>query len=156
MKNLIFLIVALCCTLQAEAQDNATQQFYKKYKALETATVGDHRYWAKKLLPGFYSRSWMEELEESGALEILVLRPDQVDVNDLQELKNKVGEAQFDLLVQAKTPEEQLDFYTKTDGSWISNLLFLLKDNEEEEFVFLSLQGKWTINDILDRSRSID
>lgn len=154
MKKPIFLFIALCCFLQLEAQDQAIQQFYKKYKTKEEVPSRAHHYWAKKLLPGFYSRQWIENLMEDGSLKMIVLDAEQIPDSDLNQLKAEVEKAAFDLLVDVKSKGESLKFYTRNDKRWITNLLFIAV--EDGEFAFLDLVGKWTVHDIINRSRSID
>ena len=154
MKKPIFLFIALCFSIHISAQDQAIQQFYKKYKAKEVVPPNAHHYWAKKLLPGFYSRQWIENLVEEGSLKIIVLDENQVSNPDLTQLKSSVEGAAYDLLVDVKGKEESLKFYTKNDERWITNLLFIAV--EDGEFAFLDLEGKWTVKDIINRSQSID
>lgn len=143
---LFFLLIGLASFSQG--QSAPVEAFYQKYKAKETASQEEQIKWLDKLIPKEIRKAELETLlADPNKVKIIVLDKDVIQQGDLDQLKDQTGQEKLDLLIRAKDDGESLDLYAKAEDGYIRQVLYLVE--EETDFVFLDLSGKWTFRDFI-------
>ena len=154
MKWIFGITLAFFFCFNLCGQKLATDAFYKKYKPQEKVTESRQVYWLEKLAPGlFLEEDAKKMLEDPSKVRIIVLPAGTASKNDLTNLRDQLPKEELALLLKAKDQKEWLELFFEVEDYRAKNILYLLQD--EEEFVFLTLKGDWSLEDLIKKGRRL-
>jgi len=152
MKYLINIMALLfLCSFQMQAQSKSVNGFYKKYKKEAKAR--------NIKLNSFIidiSRSFMDEeasniLKKFSKVRLLVIEDSKiVNPTDLTQLMKSVKNEKFEDLINIRDGQSSVQILVRDSKKGITDLLLVVQDQEEDDFVLLSIQGLFKYEDLKD------
>lgn len=122
--------------------------FYDKYKPLEKVDKSVHIKWVEKLTGGMLDKGEIPALlKQPSKLKIIVLGEEQVESNELKELKQGVSSEGLDEMITVRSEDAYFDLHIKRLNEKEWHLFYLLID--EGDLIFLSLKGDWPLAKIM-------
>lgn len=151
MRSLTLILFLVGCSITAYNQ-SSVNEFYQKYKSQENASETEQIKWLNKLIPKEIRNSELRTLlADPNKVQIIVLESTQVQPADLKQLRKQANSEELDLLIRAKDQGERLDLFARASDGYIRQVLYLVE--EDDNFVFLNLSGKWTFKDFMGKDR---
>lgn len=148
MRTLFIAFFLFAGSFYAYNQSSPIQDFYQQYKPQETASEEEQIKWLDKLIPKEIRKSELKALlADPQKVQLIVLDRTEIQKNDLEYVRAHANEENLDLIIRAKDHGERLDLFAKAEDGYVRQVLYLVE--EEDEFVFLHLAGKWTFKDFI-------
>ncbi|HMQ49937.1 MAG TPA: DUF4252 domain-containing protein [Saprospiraceae bacterium] len=151
MKTLLLSIILLFLSyVGVFAQSESILQFYDKYKQQENVTNVKMQGWVLKLASNFSDdEEGKKLLEKITQLRVLVMEEGNlVSPDEYKSLVKKVGKDKFELLMNLREGKEVIDIFIREDAESITDVLLLVSG--DDQFVLLSLEGKFQLSDLND------
>lgn len=159
MKNIFFVLLYTVATLSfAQAQTSAIEKFYQKYENDEEFTVvyvSQHMFslFSDLDLDDPEDQALVELLEDLKGLHILVTEKNVK--SRYSEAIGLVKDPAYEVLMKVREERTRLQFFVKRQGNDIEELLLLVQDNDDE-FVLISIVGKIDLSKISNLSEMMD
>lgn len=148
MRTIFIALLFFAFSFPVFSQSSPIQSFYQNYKPKESVTEEERIKWLDKLIPKEIRQSELKALlEDSQKVQLLVLDRTDVQKADLDNVKSQATQEDLELIIRARDQAEKLDLFAKASDGYIRQVLYLVE--EEDEFVFLNLSGKWTFKDFI-------
>lgn len=152
MKYLInIMALMLLSSLQMQAQSKSVNSFYKKYKKeAEARNIKINSFIID------VSRSFMDDetsniLKKFSKVQLLVIDDSKiVNPSDLTHLLKSVKKEQFEDLINIRDGLSSVQILVRDSKKGITDLLLVVQDQEEDDFVLLSIQGLFKYEDLKD------
>ncbi|MCB0618735.1 MAG: DUF4252 domain-containing protein [Saprospiraceae bacterium] len=147
MRTLFFSLALLCSVATLSAQSQSIINFYERYLHHEKATQIDIDGWLLKLAGSFAEGEEAKLIEKISHLRVLVMEEENiVDPKDYQRLLRGIQNDNFEQLMQIRDGGSKIDCYVRESGDRITDLILTV--NGEDEFVLLSLEGAFSLDDL--------
>ncbi|MCI5082129.1 MAG: DUF4252 domain-containing protein [Saprospiraceae bacterium] len=145
-----FLIAAVCLLpLFATAQIEAVENFYQKYKSQQNITDVNLSGW---LLKATSMVSSNDEADKDDFLKkityfraLIMEESNPVKKSDFKKLKSDIRKAKFEELIKVKDGGSDIEILVKDDNGFITDAILLV--NDKEDFVLLSMEGRFRLSD---------
>lgn len=156
MRNLLFLTLLTLLPALGLAQSRHITQFYNQYKSYEDVTNINLRGFVLKLAGNFVDDEDARKIiRKVSHLRLLVVEDTHlVTVTDYTALIKGLKSDRFEELMQIREGGERIDFYLREDGDRITDVIMLLRG--DDEFLMLSLEGAFRFSDLNDLHIDID
>ena len=160
MKYLSVLIVAIFCTLQLSAQEDAISRYFNQYVDDENFTVV---YVSPKMFEilGKLDLSEMQDDEAQMALDVVkdlkgirVLTTEHDPAKYYKEANQKINTSEYATLVKVRDKGENVRLMIKDSGDIINEMLVLV--GGDDEFVLVSLIGDIDLKKISKLAKAVD
>ena len=157
MMKSLFLTVAFALTsLLLWGQNDPIDAFFQEYKGVAEATQIDL---GGMILDFAISNADDEEeanlLRKISKLKVLTIpRGDLVSPEKVMELRTAVMANDFEELIQVRDEGDLVSIFMREADDSITNLLLLVE--EEDEFVFVSLEGAFSFSDLQELDLDVD
>lgn len=159
MKKIICLSL-LCLMLigYAQAQTSAITKFYQKYENDENFTV----VYVSQHMFGLFADLEVEDEEDKMVMDILkdlkglhILVTEKDAARYYKESIALVKDPAYEVLMKVREEDTNVQFFVKKQGKIIEELLLLVQD-DNDEFVLMSIVGKIDLNKIAHLSKAMD
>lgn len=148
MKTPLIITICLLVSWWFYPHTESIDSFYSKYKPLEKVDYRIQEKWVHKLTRGMIEKGKIQELiEQPSKLKIVILGEEQIQKEDIQALQFGLKKDRLKKLVSVKEQEEIYEFYLKQYSDAETQFFYLIK--EDNDWVFLSLKGNWSVQDWL-------
>jgi hypothetical protein len=154
MKNTTSItIVFLFLSIQTFGQ-NSINQFVKKYKGQENITHVSLPGWVLRLSASVVSKKEMEGVDlkaiakKIAHLSILTFDNTTPNSEDVTQLIKGLKAENYEDLIMIRHGKEKINIMIKESKDIVRQLVILVNGNKKDDFVLLSISGKFTMDDI--------
>lgn len=156
MRNVLILALLILLPALGLAQSRHITQFYNHYKSYEDVTNINLRGFVLKLAGNFVDDDDARKIiRKVSHLRLLVVEDTRlVTSSDYTALVKGLKSDRFEELMQIREGGERIDFYLREDGDQITDVILLLRG--DDEFLMLSLEGTFRFSDLNDLHIDID
>ena len=148
MKTPLIITICLLASWWFYPHSESIDSFYNTYKPLEKVDDQIQQKWVHKLTRGMLEKDKIQDLlKQPSQLKIVILGEEQIQIEDVQALQLGLKKDRLKKLVAVKEHEEIYEFYLKRISDSETHFFYLIK--EDNDWVFLSLKGNWSVKDWL-------
>lgn len=150
MKSISFLILFACATTFLQAQTEAIQHFYNKYKNMEEVTHLKLQGWVLQLAAKHTDDDEAGEIfKKITQLRFLSIEEgNPVTHDEWNKLVNSLHKDDFEDLIQVRDEGDRINCYIRSKDDLITDVVLVISG--KDEFLLLSLEGKLRFSDLND------
>lgn len=156
MKNLIILLL-MAIAIPSFGQTKAVKKFYKKYKNTENVTNVNIEGWILKMVATFADDEDLPKdiIRKISHLRILVFEEgNPVSRYEYNQLISEVKSDDFETLLTVRDGKDNVELMIRENAESITDALLFVRSTDE--FVLLSLEGAFSLNDLKNLNLDID
>jgi hypothetical protein len=156
MRNILLYTSFILLPAFGLAQSRHITQFYNQYKSYEEVTNINLQGFVLRLAGNFVDDDDARKIiRKVSHLRLLVVEDTKlVTAEDYTALVKGLKSDRFEELMQFRDGGDRVDFYLREDGDRITDVIMLLRG--DDEFLMLSLEGAFRFSDLNDLHIDID
>ncbi|MCB0631910.1 MAG: DUF4252 domain-containing protein [Saprospiraceae bacterium] len=156
MRNMLLYTLFILLPALGVAQSKYITQFYNQYKSYEDVTNINLKGFVLRLAGNFVDdENARKVIRKVSHLRLLMVEDTElVTAEDYTFLIKGLKSDSFEELMQIRDKGNHIDFYLREDGDRITDVIMLLRG--EDEFLMLSLEGAFRFSDLNDLHIDID
>ncbi len=150
MKYLInIILLVLLFSTQMQAQSKSVNSFYKKYKKEAEARNIKLNSFIIDISRSFMDDETSDLLKKFSKVQLLVIEDAKiVNPSDLTSLMKSVKKEKFEDLINVRDGLSRVQILVRDSKKGITDLLLVVQDQEDDDFVLLSIQGLFKYEDL--------